>query len=1026
MTVQLKRNDTKDVIRYSMTYNDGSVVNLTGATVRFVMGIGNTLITNAPATIADAAGGIAEYTLTDADTLVAGNLQAEFEVTFSDGKVKTFPNDGYISVKIKSNIDKDKSTYVSDTIALRVSDIEVFKTDINAKVDQAAADAAKVNDFENRIDNIVSQAGNDNTEIVDSRLRKDGTVAPTLGTHVRELATSVAEKAKQTDLNLKADKTYVDTVKSGTPKIVKTTLVDLNSSYPTGSTDLALVTGNVKEVDTLNITASPTAAGNITVTLNGVATNIAVTSGVKEVASLTVTAVPTTAGNVTVTLNGVATNIAVDPSTDTTTDLVATKIRNAVYSTGAVTDGTASTVTFTAAAVGTKTDATYSSGSTGATGTMSTTTQGVDADTITSVATKIRGTTFSGWTTGGTGTTVTFTKSTGGTNTTPTYSVGSTGATGTISVTTSGTNTDGNWYYWNGSAWIVGWTYQATGIASGSINSTHIAQGGVKASNVSFLKQGKNLLNLNTAIIGKFLNNGSLGDNATYDTSDYIAVTPSTQYSVSVGVRFVEYYDASKVYISGTNFSNPTSPLTTHSGASFMRITIWHNTLNTCLVELGTTSTSYESFGYKHDTVTEPIIVIPARASVDNTKIVDKTITVLQVADNTIENRNLKDGTIQPEKCSDLILKALPSKNLFNKATSATGYFVNWQNGSLSTNSDYTYSDYIYLKSNTNYTHSFPCHLAFYDVNKTFVRGFDKGTNTAYFTTASNEVYVRVSWTTSEHSLDTYQWEEGTVPTAVTQFGYVASTKANGIDIIFPSSQSSAPDKYLNSRFYGKKVSWYGTSITQGYTWCGLVNSKFGFIATNNGVGGTAICNENQLSSMCNTERMLGQYSNVTDPNTGAVTPNGVPIPSDVEVIFIEGGTNDWARNWSIGTTRFSQTPNDQEFYGACDKMFRNLSSLFPNAEIIIVGSPFGKMVNRDAFTNKYGVLNNQNLQTVEYGDMLLQAAGRWGFKGTNIGRLMQVNDNNISSLIPDGLHLTTQEAQKRASDVIIQYLLTL
>lgn len=559
-----------------------------------------------------------------------------------------------------------------------------------------------------------------------------------------------------------------------------------------------------------------------------------------------------------------------------------------------------------------------------------------------------------------------------------------------------------------------------------SINSTHIAQGGVKASNVSFLKQGKNLFNLNTAIIGKFLNDGSLGDGVTYDTSDYIAVTPSTQYSVSVGVRFVEYYDASKVYISGTNFSNPTSPLTTRSGASFMRITIWHNTLYTCLVELGTTSTSYESFGYKHDTVTEPIIVIPARASVDNTKIVDKTITVLQVADNTIENRNLKDGTIQPEKCSDLILKALPSKNLFNKATSATGYFVNWQNGSLSTNSVYTYSDYIYLKSNTNYTHSFPCHLAFYDVNKTFVRGFDKGTNTAYFTTASNEVYVRVSWTTSEHSLDTYQWEEGTVPTAVTKFGYVASTKANGIDVIFPSSQSSAPDKYLNSRFYGKKVSWYGTSITQGYTWCGLVNSKFGFIATNNGVGGTAICNENQLSSMCNTERMLGQYSNVTDPNTGAVTPNGVPIPSDVEVIFIEGGTNDWARNWSIGTTRFSQTPNDQEFYGACDKMFRNLSSLFPNAEIIIVGSPFGKMVNRDAFTNKYGVLNNQNLQTVEYGDMLLQAAGRWGFKGTNIGRLMQVNDNNIATIIPDGLHLTTTDAQKRASDAIISYLLTL
>ena len=42
------------------------------------------------------------------------------------------------------------------------------------------------------------------------------------------------------------------------------------------------------------------------------------------------------------------------------------------------------------------------------------------------------------------------------------------------------------------------------------------------------------------------------------------------------------------------------------------------------------------------------------------------------------------------------------------------------------------------------------------------------------------------------------------------------------------------------------------------------------------------------------------------------------------------------------------------------------------------------------------------------------------------MGTQMQINDNNISTIIPDGLHLTTTEAKQRASDVICNYLLSL
>jgi hypothetical protein len=105
------------------------------------------------------------------------------------------------------------------------------------------------------------------------------------------------------------------------------------------------------------------------------AMNIALNTGTAEVASLIITTAANTAGNVTITLNGVAVNIAV-LATDTAVQ-VADKIRNGTFS-GWTTGGTAgtTTVTFTATAVGLKTDAIYSPGSTGATGSMITTVQG--------------------------------------------------------------------------------------------------------------------------------------------------------------------------------------------------------------------------------------------------------------------------------------------------------------------------------------------------------------------------------------------------------------------------------------------------------------------------------------------------------------------------------------------------------------------------------------------------------------------------------------------------------------------------
>jgi len=113
------------------------------------------------------------------------------------------------------------------------------------------------------------------------------------------------------------------------------------------------------------------------------------TGGAYEVASLAISASATTSGNVTVTLDGIAKTIAV--TTGDTATIIASAIRNTVF-TGWTTGGTTTTVTFTATVKGAKTDALYSAGTTGATGTMTTTTQGDSVPTTITVGGTPKGT----------------------------------------------------------------------------------------------------------------------------------------------------------------------------------------------------------------------------------------------------------------------------------------------------------------------------------------------------------------------------------------------------------------------------------------------------------------------------------------------------------------------------------------------------------------------------------------------------------------------------------------------------------
>lgn len=101
----IKQNDTSPALRFALL---PKTVVLTGATVVFNMAkrAGDTpKVNRSPAVVeVEDTTPTVRYDWDAADTDENGTFLAEFEVTYADGTVETFPNDSYITVKIARHL----------------------------------------------------------------------------------------------------------------------------------------------------------------------------------------------------------------------------------------------------------------------------------------------------------------------------------------------------------------------------------------------------------------------------------------------------------------------------------------------------------------------------------------------------------------------------------------------------------------------------------------------------------------------------------------------------------------------------------------------------------------------------------------------------------------------------------------------------------------------------------------------------------------------------------------------------------
>lgn len=367
--------------------------------------------------------------------------------------------------------------------------------------------------------------------------------------------------------------------------------------------------------------------------------------------------------------------------------------------------------------------------------------------------------------------------------------------------------------------------------------------------------QGKNLFNKATVTTGYVVRetDGTLFADATRSTSDYISISPNTQYKKVNGDKLA-FYDNTKVFISG--YGNGTYTFTTPANAVYVRISVLNTALDTEQLELGSVSTTYESYTSKLDPKTIP----------------NGIITKLMLAFDPVPDKSIND-----QKFTFTPLTGTKSKNLFNKDTVTVGKYIVHTTGTESVNAGFSASDFIPVLPNTQYKRKTTERHAVYDANKVYITG-ELSVNT--FTTPANAAYVRLSVTNANVASE--QLEVGSVSTAYES--YYAKIDPNTIpsgviakSMLAFSALEGVPSKNLFNK--ATVVSGYYISHTDG-------NLSGGGTATGYNAGDFATILPNTTYTK-KTNQRFAIYDSSKTFISGMLTGNTFTTPANAAYVRI-------------------------------------------------------------------------------------------------------------------------------------------
>lgn len=105
MAFYIKQNDTSPSILAELKDANNTPVNLTAATAKiFVKSVDGTLKVDEDMQIINASLGVVRYDWQVGDTDTVGTYSVEFQVTYTDNAVETFPNTGSIALVVTKEL----------------------------------------------------------------------------------------------------------------------------------------------------------------------------------------------------------------------------------------------------------------------------------------------------------------------------------------------------------------------------------------------------------------------------------------------------------------------------------------------------------------------------------------------------------------------------------------------------------------------------------------------------------------------------------------------------------------------------------------------------------------------------------------------------------------------------------------------------------------------------------------------------------------------------------------------------------
>ena len=332
------------------------------------------------------------------------------------------------------------------------------------------------------------------------------------------------------------------------------------------------------------------------------------------------------------------------------------------------------------------------------------------------------------------------------------------------------------------------------------------------------------------------------------------------------------------------------------------------------------------------------------------------------VGEDAVGTENIKNDAVTIDKV-DFATKRVVSNNLANPEHVLVGYSLNANTGEPYATATYNVQTIYNVKPNTQYRTPYTTNYYEFDENDNFI----KTTSGITITTGENTriLKIRVAATSSVP----FQVNEGSALKAYDEY-------EEAIEIPNLKLSSDLPS--------GDTLTWkaMGDSITEGYNeYPDRANNRLEFDLVNDGYGGASMA----LRVGASLEA-FNPYSFVTKAKNNDF--------SNVDILTIAYGTNDWSNGEGIGTI---DSVDEYKYMGALNVGIQAIYAKNIGIQIVLLTPLFRK--NANTTTNRHG-------ETLEdYANAIREIGKKYNLRVIDFYEECGFNDINIDYYTDDGLH---------------------